>query len=131
MSRTFSTSAESSKRRRNIDAKKAAVAGAKIADKKKAFDIKIIDLQGYYYITDFLLLVSGNNSRQLQAIADDIMKLMKRRRARLFSLEGYKTGSWILLDYGSLIVHLFLEETRTFYDLELLWGDAPLLGWQQ
>jgi len=59
------------------------------------------------------------------------MKLMKRRRARLFSLEGYKAGSWILLDYGSLIVHLFLEETRSFYDLELLWGDAPLLDWRQ
>ena len=58
------------------------------------------------------------------------MKTMKRRRARLFSLEGYKQGSWILLDYGSAIIHLFLEETRNYYDLELLWGDAPTLEWQ-
>jgi len=57
------------------------------------------------------------------------MKAMKRRRGRLFSLEGYESGSWILLDYGSVIVHLFLEDTRHFYDLELLWGDAPLVEW--
>ena len=58
------------------------------------------------------------------------MKTLKRRRAHLFSLEGYESGSWILLDYGSVIVHLFLEDTRNFYDLELLWGDAPVLNWE-
>lgn len=58
------------------------------------------------------------------------MKTLKRRHSQLFSLEGYKEASWILLDYGSVIIHLFLEEKRKFYDIELLWGDAPTIDWQ-
>ena len=101
-----------------------------VADQKKAHDIQVLDLRKLLFITDFFVIASGRNRRQLQAIADEIMRSLQENDTRPFSLEGYGEGSWILIDYGDVVVHLFLEEMRKFYALEMLWGDAPGINWQ-
>ncbi|MEE9514668.1 MAG: ribosome silencing factor [Candidatus Brocadiales bacterium] len=103
---------------------------AQIADDKKAEDIVILDLQGLASFTDYFVICSGFNKRQLQAIADETVKQAGALNIKGLGKEGYDDARWILLDYVSVIVHLFDKDTRIFYDLELLWGDAPRVEWQ-
>ena len=81
-------------------------------------------------IADYFVICSGTNERQLQAIADDIKTEMKTSGIKVLGIEGYNQSKWILIDMGDVIVHLFDTETRLFYDLELLWGDAPKIPWE-
>lgn len=108
-----------------IDMKDIAILCAKIADNKKAEDIKIFDVQKLTSIADFFVICCGSNGRQLQSIADDIEHALHAQGIHCIGVEGYVDASWILMDYGSMIVHLFEREKRSFYDLDLLWGDAP------
>ena len=95
------------------------------ANEKKAADIKVLDLREIASFTEFFVLATGNNQRQVQAIADEINEQLKQRlNSRAIRVEGYATGEWILLDYGDFIVHVFGKEAREFYDLERLWLDA-------
>lgn len=107
-----------------------AVLCAQIADEKKAEDIIILDLQGLTFFTDYFVICSGFNKRQLQAIADEIDKQAEVLNIKWLGTEGYRDARWILLDYGGVLIHLFDKDARTFYDLELLWGDAPRVSWQ-
>ncbi|MFV1951102.1 MAG: ribosome silencing factor [Nitrospinota bacterium] len=97
----------------------------KAALEKKAYDIIVLDLSEYSSITDFFMICSGNSTRQVQAIADTIMEKLKKEGARYYGLEGYDAAGWILIDYDDLVIHIFHEETRKFYDIERLWGSAP------
>ena len=95
------------------------------ASEKKAFDIVAIDLREIASFTEFFIIASGTNMRQVQAISDEITeKLKEQLNSRVIRIEGYQTGEWILLDYGDLIVHIFEQKAREFYDLERLWRDA-------
>ena len=95
------------------------------ASEKKAFDIIAIDLREIASFTEFFIIASGSNMRQVQAISDEITeKLKEKLNARVVRIEGYSTGEWILLDYGDFIVHIFEQKAREFYDLERLWRDA-------
>jgi ribosome-associated protein len=95
------------------------------ANEKKATDIKVLDLRQIASFTEFFVLATGNNQRQVQAIADEINEQLKQRlNSRAIRVEGYATGEWVLLDYGDFIVHVFGKEAREFYDLERLWLDA-------
>ena len=95
------------------------------ANEKKATDIKVLDLREIASFTEFFVLATGNNQRQVQAIADEINEQLKQRlNSRAIRVEGYATGEWVLLDYGDFIVHVFGREAREFYDLERLWLDA-------
>ena len=95
------------------------------ASEKKAFDIVAIDLREIASFTEFFIIASGTNVRQVQAISDEITeKLKEHLNSRVIRIEGYPTGEWILLDYGDFIVHIFEEKAREFYDLERLWRDA-------
>ncbi len=76
------------------------------------------------------MICSGFNKRQLQAIADEIDKQAEVLNIKGLGTEGYRDARWILLDYGGVLIHLFDKDARTFYDLELLWGDAPRVSWQ-
>jgi ribosome-associated protein len=91
---------------------------------KKALNIIIFDIRRYSSFADAFLICSGTSSRHVQAIADAVEEGMREKGIRCHHREGYKTGKWILLDYGDLVVHVFYEETRRFYNLERLWGDA-------
>ena len=94
------------------------------AGEKKALELVALDLREVASFTDFFLIASGTNPRQVQAIADEIEDTLKKRGTRPARIEGYATAEWVLLDYGDFIVHVFEQKARRFYDLERLWRDA-------
>jgi ribosome-associated protein len=94
------------------------------AESKKANDIKVLDLRGVTSFTDFFIICTGNNPRQVQAISDEIGLRLKERGELPTSLEGYAQADWILSDYGDFLVHIFSPKARAFYDLERLWRNA-------
>ncbi len=95
------------------------------AGEKKAFNISAIDLREVASFTEFFIIASGSNMRQVQAISDEITeKLKEQLNSRVVRVEGYSAGEWVLLDYGDFIVHIFEQKAREFYDLERLWRDA-------
>ncbi len=87
-------------------------------------------MENVSFIAEYFVLCSGTNERQLQAISDDIKKEMKVGGAPILGIEGYNEAKWILIDIGGVVVHIFTNETRAFYNLELLWGDAPKIDWE-
>jgi ribosome-associated protein len=94
------------------------------ASDKKALAPVVLDLRGIASFTDFFIITSGTNQRQVQAIADEIVERLKREGTRPARVEGYQTAEWVLVDYGDFVVHVFEEKARRFYDLERLWRDA-------
>jgi ribosome-associated protein len=91
---------------------------------KKADDVVVLDLRHTPAFTDFFLLCSGHNARQVHAIADAVEETLKAGKLRPAHIEGYDRAEWILMDYFTFIVHIFTPQTRAFYSLERLWGDA-------
>jgi len=95
------------------------------ADEKKAVNMIALDLREIASFTEFFVIASGMNQRQVQAIVDEINEQLKKQlRRRPVRIEGYSTAEWVLLDYGDFVVHLFDKEARDFYDLERLWRDS-------
>ena len=94
------------------------------ADDKKALDILVLRLIAITEFTDYFIICTGNSTRQTQAIADAVTDKLKEVKLRPMHTEGFTTGEWILIDYGSFVVHIFTTEARRFYDLERLWRDA-------
>ena len=97
------------------------------AAEKKALDPTVLDLRGISTFTDFFLIFTGANRRQVQAISDEIVEQLKRNGTPAARVEGYQNAEWILIDYGDFVVHLFEEKARRFYDLERLWREASRL----
>jgi ribosome-associated protein len=97
---------------------------ARAALSKKAEDVVVLDVRRDASFTDYFLLVSGSNQKQLLAIADAVLDTLRDEGARPTHTEGYPRREWILLDYGGFVVHIFTPRSRTFYDLERLWGGA-------
>jgi len=96
----------------------------KAALDKKASDIVVLDLRDTPAFTDFFVLCSGNSQRQVKAIADAVEEALRAVKVRPAHVEGYDRAEWILMDYFTFIVHVFTPQTRLFYSLERLWGDA-------
>ena len=96
----------------------------KAALDKKAMDVVVLDLRQTPAFTDFFLLCSGQNVRQVHAIADAIEEALRAAKVRPNHVEGYNRGEWVLMDFFTFIVHVFTPQTREFYSLERLWGDA-------
>lgn len=95
------------------------------ASEKKAVNLVALDLREIASFTEFFVIASGTNQRQVQAISDEIEEQLKKQfGARAVRIEGYNTAEWILMDYGDFIVHVFDKDARDFYDLERLWRDA-------
>ena len=95
------------------------------ADDKKALDMVVLDLRNIASFTEFFVIASGTNQRQVQAIADEIKEQVKKQFAtNPVRVEGYNSAEWVLVDYGDFIVHIFNKEARDFYDLARLWRDA-------
>ena len=86
-----------------------------------------MDLRSVATFTDFFVITTGTNKRQMQAITDELVEQLKRNGTRAARVEGYQTAEWILIDYGDFIVHIFDEKSRRFYDLERLWREAKRL----
>lgn len=94
------------------------------AAEKKAADLTVLDLRGVASFTDFFVIASGANKRQVQAISDEVVEQSKKRGNRAARVEGYQSAEWILVDYGDFIVHVFDDRARRFYDLERLWRQS-------
>lgn len=94
---------------------------------KKAADIVALDVREFSSVADAFILCSGTSNRQVSAIAEYIQVTLKQRNIRPLHVEGLKEGQWVLMDYGHVIIHVFYEPVREFYDLEGLWADAPRL----
>lgn len=99
----------------------------KAIDDKKGQDIKVIDIHNVSVIADYFVIASGTNSNQVQAIVDNVEEQLGRAGFEAKQIEGNRNSSWILMDYGDVIVHVFDEENRLFYDLERIWRDGKVL----
>ncbi len=97
---------------------------AEAADSKKAFDILILDLRKLTYITDYFVICSGASTTQVSAIADGIGQVLAKAGIHPSHVEGEQEAKWVLMDYGDVVVHIFEEQTRSYYALEKLWSEA-------
>ena len=115
-----------------MDSKAMALIAARAMDAKKGSKIKVLkleDLEDVTVITDYFVVATGGSRAQTQALADAVEKAFKDKFQLLVNrIEGFQEGRWILLDYGQIIVHIFQEDERNFYNLERLWADAPALA---
>jgi ribosome-associated protein len=98
----------------------------RLALEKKAFDVKILDLRKLSTVTDFFVICSAQVDIHAKAIADSILENLGKEGIKVWHNEGYQTSRWILLDYVDVVIHIFLKDTREFYALEKLWGDAEV-----
>ncbi len=114
-------------KKRPLTAKKLVTEAAKIALERHCTDVVALDLKGKSPATDYFLIATGTSDRQIKTVADEITEFAHKNKLRLFGRAGYEQGKWILLDFVDVVVHLFDEEFRQYYDLELLWGDAKRL----
>lgn len=100
------------------------LAALQAASDKKALDMVVLDLREIATFTDYFVITSGTNERQVQAISDEVFEKLKKAGTAAARVEGYKSAEWILLDYGDFIVHVFADKARKFYDLERLWRES-------
>jgi ribosome-associated protein len=104
---------------------------AREAVQYKALDPVLLDVTGLSSFTDYFLICSGKSSRQVQGIADNLEEALARAEVKPLGIEGRAEGHWILMDYADVVVHIFYEPVRYFYDLESLWSDARrVTGWE-
>ena len=100
-------------------------AAVNAAEEKKAVDMSVLRLADITSFTDYFVICSGSSTRQVQAIVDSVVETLKKKYSlRPLNTEGYANGEWVLVDFGTFVVHVFSETSRRFYDLERLWRDA-------
>ena len=109
----------------NLSAEEKTAVSMQAATDRKAMDVVVLDMREASSITDYFLICTGGSERQVQAIADAVDEQMSRHGVASLGVEGYRGAGWILMDYGDIVVHVFSEETRDFYELERLWSNAP------
>ena len=107
-----------------ISAKELALAAAKALDSKKGRDIKVIGIDKITTLADYFVICSGGSNTQINALSDEVEKELDKLGEMPLHREGYRGGTWVLLDYGCITVHVFNEEARAFYSLERLWSDG-------
>mgnify|MGYP000782226366 FL=1 len=107
--------------------KKMAGLAIEALEDKKAEDIRVIDISEVSVLADYFLIASGKNHNQLQALADEVEEKLGRAGYPMKQSEGYDSANWILLDFGDIIIHLFDQENRLFYDLERIWRDGKII----
>jgi ribosome-associated protein len=111
--------------------KQLALAAARAAEDNRGEDIVLLDMRSMTTEFDYFLLVTGNSRRQLHAISEEIDRVLETELGdQRMGIEGYNESRWILLDYGTVVIHLFDAETRSYYALEDLWGNAKRVPWK-
>lgn len=109
-----------------------AKAAVQILDKKKGMDLKLIGIRDISVLADYFVIATGTSSTHVKALADEVeFQLKEQYGVSTEHTEGYRSNSWILLDYGNVIVHVFTEESRAFYDLDRLWQDGEIVDIQE
>jgi ribosome-associated protein len=112
------------------ESRETAVAAARAAAAKQAEGIAILDVHGLIVITDYFVICSGTTERQVRTIVEEIEKALRGLERRPVRREGETEGRWVLLDYVDVVVHVFAQEEREYYDLERLWLDAPRVDFE-
>ena len=110
-----------------MESKEMAMKIAKLLDERKAIDVQVIDISPKASFADYFVMASGGSERQMAALVDNIEELLEPEGVFPKSVEGTRSSGWILMDYGDVIVHVFDEENRLFYDLERIWRDGKVL----
>ncbi len=110
-----------------LTSRERAIKCAALALDKKALDVRALEIGRLSSIADYLVLASGRSDKQVQAIADSVKQGMKKF-GKVLDVEGMTEGKWVVIDYGDVIVHIFQEEQRRYYDLDELWSAAPVLA---
>ncbi len=103
---------------------------AQALDEKLARDIVVLKTEELTVLADYFIICTANSTTHIKTLADETEKALELAGEPPLRREGYRSGGWVLLDFGSVIVHLFLEETREFYNLERLWADAQQVEWK-
>jgi len=111
-----------------VTAQAKAQRAARAALDRKAVDLVVLDVQGLSGVTDYFLVCSGRSTTHFKSITDAIREELKEDGVRPLHVEGATESGWVLLDYGDVLMHVFLEDTRAYYALERLWGDAPSIS---
>ena len=122
---------EENKNLKNADPKELAVEIVNILHSKKAHNIKLLHVKEQTIITDYFVICTGNSNTQIKALADELDRKTSLYGLPPVSVEGFREASWILLDYSSVIVHIFNRESREFYNLEKLWNDSEVIDTEQ
>ncbi len=112
---------------KNMDSREKALLIARLASEKQALDVLVLNMEGLTSFTEFFVICSGTSTTQVRTIADYVAETFKAKGARPLGVEGVSNARWVLIDFGDVVVHIFEEETRAFYELEKLWLDAPRL----
>ncbi len=113
----------------SVDAKTNATIAAKAMDDKNASHVVVLDIGDSLGVADYFVLGSASNVRLVKTLVDNVDEQLCSAEREPISREGVAEAQWAVLDYGDIVVHVFLDEVRSFYDLERLWGDAPRLDW--
>ena len=113
---------------KNQPSKELAKLACRALDEKKAIDLKIIDIHEVSVMADYFIITSGSNPNQVRALVDNVDEKLSRAGYQAKCIEGTMNSSWILMDYGDVIVHIFDEENRLFYDLERIWRDGTVIS---
>jgi len=113
---------------RNKEARQFALAAAELASQRHCSDIVVLDLSCVSPATDYFVIATGTSDRQMRTIADEICRAARDHGLGRFGRAGYERARWILLDFVDVVVHIFDDEYRNYYDLEMLWGDAQRIG---
>jgi len=98
---------------------------------KKGYDVKVIDISEISILADYFIIANGSNANQVQAMVDNVEEMLTKAGYEPKQIEGTRNSSWILMDYGDLIIHVFDEENRLFYDLERIWRDGKVLEMEE
>jgi ribosome-associated protein len=109
-----------------LSSQERAIKCAALALDKKALDVKILEIKDISSIADYLVIATGQSDKQTQAIADSVKQGLKKF-GKTLAVEGLKEGNWVVIDYGDVIVHVFRNEIRRYYDLDTIWSDAPIV----
>lgn len=108
-----------------------AIEAARLAEDRHCADIVVLDLRGISPVTDYFVICTGTSDRQMRSVADEMIDLGSESDYPVYSKAGMDRPEWVLLDFIDLVVHLFDETHRRYYDLELIWGDAPHVRWRR
>jgi ribosome-associated protein len=112
-------------------ARKFAIEAARLAQNTRCHGVVVLDMIGLSPVTDFYIIATGTSARQMRSVVDDIDELAEAHGFGTFHRSGYEGETWIAVDYVDVVVHLFSQDARLYYDLENLWGDAKKVEWKQ
>jgi ribosome-associated protein len=113
------------------DARQFAIDAARLANDLHCQNVVVLDVRGISPVTDFFVLATGTSGRQMKSIAEQIEELGEPRKFVAFGRNGHEGDSWVLTDFVDVVLHVFSSESRSYYDLDGLWGDAPRVEWKE